>query len=109
MKSITCTECDKEIIHRSDLRVAGKLLQPYHASCLANPKSILGKIHKFIGCFPMGAKFWFLLLLGNLMLGFLIRDNIGSTAILASFRLIFNAVFIFARLGIYYNYERYLE
>ena len=109
MKPILCTECKKEIKYRTDLKVAGKLLQPYHETCLANPDSKLGKLHKFTGCFPMGVKFWTLIIIGNLFLGFVYLNNSESAVILILFTLIFNAVFILARLGIYLGYEKHLE
>lgn len=109
MKSIICTECDKKIIHKKDLVVSGKLLQPYHSTCLENPKSKLGKLHKFTGSFPVGIKFWILLIIGNLIMGIILRENPESITALIFFGLIFNTVFIFGRVGIYYSYEQYLE
>ena len=83
MKSIICTECKKPIKYRWELCVAGKLLQPYHVSCLSNPKTGLGKIHKFTGKFPTGLIFWILIIVGNFILGYLLTDdNHSSTALI---------------------------
>jgi len=109
MKSIVCTECRNPIEKKNDLRAAGKLLQPYHAACLSNPDTVLGKLHKFSGTFPTGLKFWALIIIGNLFLGKLVAEHAESTAVLIIFAIIFNAVFLFARIGIYYSYERHLK
>lgn len=109
MKPIICTECKEPIEYKNDLRVSGKLLQPYHSSCLSNPATKLGIMHKFLGAFPTGLKFWILIIMGNLVLGKLIADNGDSTTALILFTIIFNAVFMFARIGIYYCYEQHLK
>lgn len=109
MKSIICTECKKAIEYKDDLRVAGKLLHPYHSSCLSNPKTTLGKIHRFTGSFPTGLKFWILLIVGNLISGGLTVNNSESIYTLALFTIVFNSVFIFGRIAIYYSYEKYLK
>ncbi len=109
MKSILCAECNEQIIKKNDLIVAGKLMQPYHKSCLENPNSKLGKTHKFMGKFPAGKYFWFLIILGNFFISEMLRKNPGSLEILIIFGLIFNIVFIGGRIAIYYCYEQYLE
>ena len=109
MKSILCTECNKPITQKNDFVAAGKLLQPYHASCLEAPKSKLGKLHKFTGRFPVGLRFWIYLIIGNMFGWTIIKMNPGATTVLILFFLIFNIVFIGGRVGIYYSYEQYLE
>ena len=109
MKQIICTECKKPIEYKMDLKVAGKLLQPYHASCLSRPNTKLGKMHRFTGAFPTGLKFWILIIIGNIVLAKLISDNGDSTAALIFIAIVFNAVFMFARIGIYYCYEQHLK
>lgn len=109
MKSILCTECNEQIIKRSDLVVAGKLMQPYHRSCFEKPNSTLGKIQKFTGKFPVGVKFWILVVFGNLFIGEVLRRNPDSFGILLFFGLLFNIVFIGGKIGIYFSYEKYLK
>lgn len=109
MKQIYCTECKKPIEYKKDLRVSGKLLQPYHSSCLSSPSTNLGRMHKVIGTFPTGLRFWILIIIGNMVLGRLIADNGDSTASLIFFTIVFNAVFMLARFGIYYCYEQHLK
>jgi hypothetical protein len=109
MKLILCTECNKQIVKKNDLIVAGKLMQPYHKSCLEKPYSTLGKTNKFMGKFPVGKYFWILILLGNIFIGEMLRNNPGSLEILIFFGLIFNIVLLGGRIGIYYSYEQYLE
>lgn len=53
-KTIPCAECRQGIQTRRDLAVAGKLLQPYHRSCINSPVSKLGRLHRFYGTFPLG-------------------------------------------------------
>ena len=55
-KTIPCAECRQGIQTRRDLAVAGKLLQPYHRSCINSPVSKLGRLHRFYGTFPLGAR-----------------------------------------------------
>lgn len=109
MKSIICTDCGEPIKYKNDLKICGKLIQPYHVSCIDSPKSKSGKMNKFLGCFPLGFKFWFWLLTGNLILAMLIKKTPESTTELAIFLTVFNAVYIFARIGIYYSYEKHLQ
>ena len=109
MISILCTECNMPITQKKDLVVAGKLLQPYHASCLKSPKSRLGKLRRFSGRFPVGIKFWILLFIGNMFGWEILTRNPDSTTALFVFFLIFNVVFIGGRVGIFYSYEQYLE
>lgn len=109
MKNITCSECGKSIKLKSDLRIAGKLLQPYHSRCLSHPQSKIGKMHKFTGCFPLGVRFWIWILIGNIFVGFVIKQSIDSTNALFLFLIFCNVVYISARLGIYINYEKHLK
>ncbi len=109
MKRILCAECSEPIRDKKDLVVAGKLMQPYHKLCLEQPNSNLGKLHKFTGKFPVGIRFWFLIAIGNGFLGEVLRRNPESFSLLVFFSLLFNVIFIGARIGIYYSYEKYLE
>ncbi|THB76748.1 MAG: hypothetical protein D6B25_08885 [Desulfobulbaceae bacterium] len=109
MKSILCAECNEQITKRNDLIVAGKLMKPYHKSCLEKPNSTLGKTHKFMGKFPVGIYFWILIILGNFFIGEMLRKNPDSPEVLIFFGIIFNLVFIGGRIGIYYSYEQYIE
>lgn len=109
MKSIICSDCGEPIRYKNDLKICGQLIQPYHASCINKPKSKTGKMNKFLGCFPLGFKFWFWLVIGNLILATLINKSPESTIDLAIFSILFNAIYIFTRIGIYYTYEKHLQ
>ena len=107
MKTILCAECNKQIKEKKDLVVAGKLMLPYHKLCLEKPNSNLGKLHKFTGKFPTGIRFWFLMYIHNI--GEMLRRNPESFTVIIFFGLIFNIVFIGARVGIYFSYEQIFE
>ena len=109
MKSILCVECNKQIKEKKNLVVSGKLLQPYHKLCLEKPNTNVGKLHKFTGRFPVGIRFWLLIIVGNIFIGEMLRRNPDFISALIFFGIIFNIVFIGARVGIYYSYEQYLE
>jgi hypothetical protein len=93
VKTVKCTECQKPIENRNDLAVADKLLSPYHKKCLDNPDFKLGKLHKFIGPFPLGPKFFLLFLIGNLLLIALIMRHQEAFYVL----IVFQVVSIFPR------------
>lgn len=109
MKIVTCTQCNCPIEFKHDLAVAGKMLSPYHKKCLENPDSKLGKLHKFIGPFPLGLKFFLWLLIGNLILMALIMRHPEDFCVLIVFQVVANAVWILARIGITLAYERHLR
>ncbi|SHO46813.1 hypothetical protein SAMN02745220_01649 [Desulfopila aestuarii DSM 18488] len=109
MKTIICTECKEQIKKRKELAIAGKLLQPYHNQCLEKPKSNLGKLHKFTGRYPLCIRFWFLLIVGNAFLGGILSRTPESFFVLLFFLILFNIVFVGARIGIYYIYEQHLR
>ena len=109
MKKIICAECKGQIEIRKELVVAGKLLQPYHNQCFEKPNSNLGKLHRFTGHFPVGFRFWFLIVIGNVFLGEVLKRTPESFWALVFYFLIFNIVFAGARICKYYSYERYLK
>lgn len=104
-----CSECKKQIIQKSDLVVAGKLMQPYHKECLAHPNSKIGKLHHFYGAYPVGMRFWLWIIGGNFALYMLFRRHADSFYFILLFGMIFNLVFVSGRVGIYLSYEKYLE
>lgn len=109
MKEILCAECSHPIKTRKDLKVAGKLMQPYHKNCIANPGSSAGKINRFSGSFPMGISFLVLIVLGNYFILTIFNNHPESRAVIIIFNMIFNVVFFGGRLGIYFSYEKYLS
>ncbi|MCL6415721.1 hypothetical protein MIB92_08665 [Aestuariirhabdus sp. Z084] len=109
MKTIICTECQQAIDNRDQLAVAGKLLQPYHADCLEHPGSSLGKLNRFTGRFPTGLAFWTLMILCNLALLLLLQNQTEHNPAIIFFAGVFNFIFISARIGIYFSYEKYLK
>lgn len=109
MKPVICTECKERITDKKELTVAGKMMQPYHNLCLEKPGSNLGKLQKFTGKFPLGHKFWLFIAIGNIALGEVMRRNPESLFVLVLFTILFNTVFMGARIAIYYSYEQHLQ
>ena len=108
LKTIYCFECGKAIKYRNELVIAGKMMQPYHYNCFMNPKKFVSKMNKFKGAFPLGSRFWFWLIVGNVIAGAICTIETNSLTILYAFIVLCNVVFISARVGIYYTYERHL-
>lgn len=109
IKSILCTECEKQIRSKKELVVAGKLMQPYHKNCLEKPNSRIGKLHRFSGTFPVGIRFWFLVILGNLFFNEMLSRNPQSLTVIVVSGMLFNVIFIGGRIAVYLTYEKYLE
>ena len=108
-KTIPCAECRQGIQTRRDLAVAGKLLQPYHRSCIDSPVSKLGRLHRFYGTLPLGGRFWLWLLVGNVFLTMVASREFVYSWTVVPFWIAFNLVFVTARVGVYLSYERHLE
>ena len=108
-ETIPSAECRQGIQTRRDLAVAGKLLQPYHRSCINSPVSKLGRLHRFYGTFPLGGRFWLWLLVGNVFLTMVASREFVYSWTVVPFWIAFNLVFVTARVGVYLSYERHLE
>lgn len=109
MKSISRTECGNPIRFKDDLRVAGKLMQPYHSQCLDRPNTLAGRLNRFSGAFPQGFRFWLWLIIGNFTLVWIINQNPDAAIPLSLFLLVCNAVFVGGRIAIYFWYEKHLK
>ncbi len=108
VKEIYCAKCEKPIKYKNDLVISRKMLQPYHNACFMNPNKLAGKMDKFNGPFPLQSKFWVWLISGNLISGIIFTIETSSSTLLCVFIVLCNILFISARLGIYYSYEKHL-
>lgn len=108
-KKIICIECGEPIQFKNDLIISPKILQPYHHDCFMNPDKFVGKLNKFYGPFPLRSRFWLWLIIGNILAGIICIIEKNPSTLLYAFIALCDIIFISARVGIYYAYERHLN